>query len=130
MAFIVKRPIPKKSNERGKPRNYIPKKIKDQVLGKYGGKCGYCGIEPKNLCIDHIWPYCMGGSDSIENLMPACRECNNFKSTLPIEQFRYELSKQLERAFKYSVNYRLALKYKQVEETPKKIIFYFERVGK
>ena len=128
MAFIMKRPIPKsKDRLTQKPRRHIPKKIKDSVLNRYDGKCGYCGKKPLKLAVDHIWPVCLRGSDDPSNLMPACRECNNFKSSLPLEVFRVELQKQLERAFKYSVNFRMALRFNQLEETPHKIIFYFER---
>jgi uncharacterized protein YdaU (DUF1376 family) len=44
-------------------------------------KCVFCGIHEGDLiggtiCKDHIVPISAGGSDGIENLQPACRECN------------------------------------------------------
>jgi len=52
--------------------------------------CGYCGVElgQSNFTIDHIIPKSKGGSDSADNRMPACRECNLSKGTKTLEEFR------------------------------------------
>lgn len=65
--------------------------------------------------------------DVIDNLNPSCPRCNNYKHTLTLEEFRKELSRQVERCMN-NCNFTLALKYKQVSihETP--IVFYFERI--
>lgn len=44
----------------------------------YGYKCVICN-EPKPLTRDHIIPVTRGGSDNIENIQPACQECNSRK---------------------------------------------------
>lgn len=49
-----------------------------------GHKCVRCGISADDLeggvlCKDHILPIYQGGSDSIENIQPLCRNCNSSK---------------------------------------------------
>ena len=115
---------------------------RQKVFDKYNGHCAYCGCDLKysNMQVDHLVPIWRGvpdislqnmdvirGEDSIENMMPSCRYCNNYKHSFSLEIFRSELAKQLERANKTSSNYRMAKRYNQVKETLKPIIFYFER---
>lgn len=64
----------------------------------------------------------------IDNLYPSCRKCNNFKTSFTLEIFRSELEKQLERTKKSSSSYRRALQFGQVVETPKPIVFHFEKM--
>lgn len=42
--------------------------------------CVYCGVEPKPKTLDHIIPKSKGGEDSIDNLVLACRDCNQRKA--------------------------------------------------
>lgn len=49
------------------------------VIKRDGGECVYCG-SGENLCIDHALPVTLGGNDSIENLVTACKGCNSGKS--------------------------------------------------
>jgi len=126
----------------------MKKAIRLQVLNKLKGKCGYCGDELNGVFqVDHIIPkqdfnrhvlyfqswvpkflkhLILGDVNHIDNLMPACRVCNNRKSSMHLELFRSELQDQLKRASENSANYRMAKKYGQVVETPKPIVFYFE----
>jgi hypothetical protein len=42
-------------------------------------RCHYCGVELhplRTFCIDHVIPRCAGGSDAMDNLVPACHPCN------------------------------------------------------
>lgn len=130
MAFIGKdknyRPL--KYEKDKSDRRHIPKKIKERVLSKFNGRCYLCGEFHKRLTIDHVIPVYKGGTDDESNLMPACFQCNNFKWIFTIEELREELSRQLERAKRYSVNFRMAKKFMQVIETPSPIVFYFERI--
>ena len=127
----------------------INKKTRELVYLKYDKRCSYCGNELysiKDMEVDHIIPkknffiknndkvpYFLvhlkeGDVDHYDNLNPSCRACNGFKGTLDLETFRSELSKQIERANKYSVNYRMAKRYGLVEENIMPIVFYFENI--
>ena len=111
-------------------REPITKEVREQVHQKTDGHCAYCGDElKKGWHVDHVIPVAAGGPDDIMNFLPACAKCNNYKTSMSLKQFRRELQMQVQRARKYSVNFRLAEKYKQitVHETP--IVFYFETLG-
>ncbi len=56
------------------------------------GKCYYCGrdVPPRELTMDHIVPIIRGGSSTKNNVVPACKECNNKKKHfLPVEWDEY-----------------------------------------
>jgi hypothetical protein len=65
--------------------------------------------------------------DTIENMLPACRSCNNYKSTLTIEKFRDAIGKWPEVLNSGNVTYRNAVRFGQVKPTPHPVVFYFER---
>lgn len=62
-------------------------KLRFLVFSRDGFRCRYCGRRPPevNLEIDHLKCKSDGGSDSAENLVTACVECNQGKadSVLP-----------------------------------------------
>lgn len=126
----------------------MKKAIREEVHEKFGSCCAYCGdeIEYKAMQVDHVIPQynyefiirthqqpeflkhlTVSDVHHIDNLFPTCRVCNKWKSTFSVNEFRYEISKQLERTNEKSSNYRLAKKYGQVKETPTNIIFEFEK---
>ena len=41
-------------------------------------KCGYC-LSEDNLTLDHVIPSSRGGTNTFENTVTACRDCNNVK---------------------------------------------------
>lgn len=49
---------------------------KKNVIIRDGFKCAYCGLESKNLTIDHILPKSRGGESSFENTVASCKPCN------------------------------------------------------
>lgn len=49
-------------------------------------RCQYCGRKNIELTIDHIIPKSRGGSDSWENLITACVQCNNRKGNRTPEE--------------------------------------------
>lgn len=125
----------------------MKKKIRKQVFEKCGGRCAYCGdeITLKTMQKDHIIPkrnftehyYCPVlekvtkidyDVDDIRNLTPSCRVCNNFKTAMSLEEFRRELESQIERARRYSVNFRMAEKFGLIQAEEKPIVFYFEKL--
>lgn len=50
-----------------------------------GSACVYCGVEANS--VDHVIPRSLGGPSTIDNLVPACRECNTRKGDMPLEGF-------------------------------------------
>lgn len=110
-------------------RKPIPKKTREQVYQKCNGHCAYCGckLEYKDMQVDHVVAvYGHNGSNDIDNLMPACRMCNFYKSTFTLDEFRKSLESLHERLRKPFI-YRLALKYGLIEERKSNVVFYFEK---
>lgn len=68
--------------------------------------------------------------DSIENMLPACRSCNNYKSTLSVEKFREAVEKWPVVLSRDSITYRNAVRFGMVVPVPHKVIFYFEKTRK
>jgi 5-methylcytosine-specific restriction endonuclease McrA len=62
----------------------------------YGGRCAYRGEEGP-LEVDHRIPLARGGSNRIENILPACRGCNAEKHDLTEEEFRNRLASEKQR---------------------------------
>lgn len=50
----------------------------------WDNRCAYCGrppIDDESLTIDHVRPKSRGGEDRTSNVIPACSECNQAKSS-------------------------------------------------
>jgi len=79
--------------------NYIKvpyKKIelsRKNVLRRDEYCCQYCGKKETDLTIDHIIPKSRGGVDSWENLVAACKKCNNKKGNRTPEEANMKLIK-------------------------------------
>jgi 5-methylcytosine-specific restriction endonuclease McrA len=68
----------------------INRKLKAHVIELRGKVCYYCGKDKlyKDLCtIDHLIPSCMGGKDTIENLVVACKVCNRRKNRKSVQDY-------------------------------------------
>lgn len=100
------------------------------VYDKLGGHCAYCGreIAMEEMQVDHIVPLRKGGADELQNMLPACRSCNHYKSTLDVEQFRRLVEKMPETLTRDSVTYRNAVRFGLVEPKPHPVVFYFEKL--
>ena len=99
------------------------------VYQMYDGHCAYCGceLEFKDMQVDHFNSvYAYDGKNEIENYMPSCRQCNFYKSTGTIEQFRQNLKETMLKGLKKTFQYRLLVKYDLIRENDKEIKFYFE----
>ena len=110
-------------------RKSIHQSVRKAVYQKYGGRCAYCGckLEYKDMQVDHVTSvYWYNGGNDSENLMPACRMCNFYKSTFSIDKFRDRLQTLTDRLEKTFI-YRLAKNYGIVVEQREPIQFYFER---
>lgn len=54
---------------------------------EFNQRCAYCGIHKRDtpegyLTRDHRVPICDGGTDRIDNIVPACKRCNFLKYDL------------------------------------------------
>ncbi|MGL5511795.1 MAG: hypothetical protein ACRDBM_00965, partial [Sporomusa sp.] len=72
--------------------------------------------------------YWHNGDDEEHNLLPACRSCNHYKSTLTIDEFREQIAKWPERLMRDSVTYKNAVRYGLVTPNIKPVVFYFEKL--
>ena len=63
--------------------------LRAAVLQRDGRKCAYCGRSGKRqpLELDHVVPKSHGGTDRYDNLVAACRPCNQQRGNQPIEQW-------------------------------------------
>ena len=59
------------------PRHYRVAVNRRTVFARDGSKCQYCGSAAENL--DHVIPRSKGGPHTWENVVAACRRCNNRK---------------------------------------------------
>lgn len=59
-------------------RPAIPRKVRDQVFARDNNACVECR-SVNNLSLDHIYPWSLGGPDTVENLRVLCRPCNSRK---------------------------------------------------
>ena len=120
----------------------ISKKVRIALYEKYNHRCAYCGceMEYKDMQVDHIKSVyrnndiaqTMSEEEMYDesNLLPTCRQCNFYKSTFTVEQFRQRLKEVMMPNLQKDFCYRLAAKYGLIEETDKSIIFYYETLEK
>jgi len=85
------------------------------VYKKYNGTCQLCGkdLTLETMTLDHIIPLAAGGSDDVENLWIACKQCNWIKAdTLP-EDFQKRIATifiyQMEKKRKGNFMWEIAL---------------------
>src|SRR5207237_14405 len=58
-----------------------------ELVAQYHRRCAYCG-EQAILVVEHRVPLSRGGTNSINNILPACRPCNYRKHRLSDDEFR------------------------------------------
>lgn len=69
-------------NHRTANRLYVPPLNNDALFARDFGICMYCGERPppSQLSRDHVTPLSRGGSDEWNNVVTACKRCNNHKA--------------------------------------------------
>ncbi len=131
----------------------LTKKQREKLRMKFGGRCAYCGWElpEKGWHADHVQAVlrkseqCMKAAekrifrlkstgdvfrpeaDCPENLVPACAPCNLLKTTYSLEMFRTQVSLQVERGRRSSVNFRTAERFGLIQVVNKPVVFWFEQ---
>lgn len=110
------------------------------IFNKFGGRCAYCGceIKLKGFHVDHLISLCEYRNKiqyyvnqnfnphKIENLMPSCASCNNYKRAHSLSYFRSEIENQVIRQRKRNPMFRLAERFCQISCHPKPVVFFFE----
>jgi 5-methylcytosine-specific restriction endonuclease McrA len=64
--------------EPGPRRELIPVEVRKAVFDRDGGRCRNCDSN-FDIQYDHIIPFSMGGSSTLQNLQILCAECNREK---------------------------------------------------
>lgn len=113
-------------------RRKLFKEERIKVYEKCQGHCAYCGctLEYKDMQVDHVKPVYRGGEDDISNMLPACRSCNHYKSTLKPEEFKKYLSEIPERLIRDCIPFQVGKRFGIVGIITDDVIFYYERVKK
>ena len=118
-------------------RKPLSKKIREIVYAKYDGHCAYCGceLEMRQMQVDHIKSVYVSTAqngwnatqdDSIENLMPSCRQCNFYKGVGNIEYLRRMLKDTLYHTCVDNFQAKLAMKYGILTLKPWDGLFFFQ----
>lgn len=67
---------------------------RDNVFKRDGFECVYCGNDnKKTLTLDHVVPQSKGGPNTWDNLVTACKRCNNEKADLTLKEYGKEIPK-------------------------------------
>lgn len=74
-------------------RRNLSKKKRWKILSRDHFTCRYCGRSAPDvkLHIDHVLPVSKGGTDSVDNLVVACCDCNLGKATREIDPRPFRL---------------------------------------
>ena len=59
--------------------------LRSFLFKKYNGRCVYCDNKAEE--VEHVIPKSKGGTDSVHNLVIACRKCNKLKGRLSLKEF-------------------------------------------
>ena len=72
---------------------YVPPLNNETLFRRDGHLCMYCGqrFPSSQLSRDHVTPLSRGGRDAWNNVVTACRRCNNLKAWRTPEQARLQL---------------------------------------
>lgn len=73
--------------------SHTPKFSRHNVYLRDDYTCQYCGrhFSPTDLTFDHVVPRCKGGKTTWENIVTACKECNNHKGGKTLEESHMHL---------------------------------------
>lgn len=65
----------------------VSKRLRYEILRRDSHTCRYCGASAPNvpLCVDHVTPVTLGGTDTPDNLVTSCEPCNSGKSSVPAD---------------------------------------------
>ena len=87
------------------------------ILARDNHKCQYCGKQSNSLTVDHVLPKFRNGQDTWENLVAACKSCNQLKGEKTPEEAKMPLLKKPKRPNRIHYFQRL-VKDKQADWRP------------
>lgn len=72
---------------------YVPPLSNKTLFNRDGHLCLYCGeqFQERDLSRDHVQPMSLGGTDTWNNVVTACKRCNNHKAGRTPEQAGMQL---------------------------------------
>ena len=82
LIYMIRRPRPR------------VKLTRREVFIRDGYTCQYCGIQTRDLTIDHIIPKSRNGPHTWENLVSACKVCNHRKGGKTLQEARMQLMRE------------------------------------
>ena len=82
----------KASKLKGK-RGTLTKEQRKLILQKTDSKCHICGIPltSENFQADHVKSHVTGGTHTIDNYLPGCKTCNNYRWHYNWQEIQYIL---------------------------------------
>lgn len=102
LVYLIRRPMP------------VVKLSRREVFIRDNYTCQYCGVQTKDLTLDHVVPKHRGGKHTWENLVSACKACNHRKGGKALEESRMTLLRKPQ-APKVSPYYAI---YRRVDSEP------------
>ena len=81
-----------RANSRAASNTAKANQVWEEIKAAYDHRCAYCGKKDRNLTKDHMVPIAKGGSDRMDNVVPACFSCNrrkNAKQLLDWDKFTH-----------------------------------------
>lgn len=104
----------------------ITKKQRAELRMKFGGRCAYCGCElpEKGWHADHVEAVLR---KSEQCMKAAAKGIFKLKASYSLEMFREQVSLQVERGRKSSMNFRTAERFGLIEAVEKPVVFWFEQ---
>jgi len=82
LRYHVRRPLPELKLSRR------------SIFARDNYTCQYCGVQSRDLTIDHIVPKKLGGGLQWDNLVACCRRCNTRKGDKPLLHSGMRLARQ------------------------------------
>lgn len=102
---------------------------RQKIYDKCKGHCAYCGceLEYRDMQVDHVIPLRRGGSDDVDNMLPACRSCNHYKATLTADEYKEYVSRIPDRLHRDSIPYQVGERFGIIRSN-RDARFYFEKL--
>ena len=91
-ALKTEKPAPIEKPTNGKKRYGLPQGLRFDVFRRDNFTCVYCGGQSPQVVLecDHVTPVSKGGSDTMDNLVTACSDCNRGKSAKDVGPINFQ----------------------------------------